>query len=63
MNENRKALSMLREIIGMEIGDYLYFCIMLRSSSPKEQQEKTEYIIRETMNIRKKLLRKEIPAR
>lgn len=54
---------MLRELVKMETEDYIYFCIMLRESSPAVQREKTEYIIQKTMSIRKKLLRKEIEDR
>lgn len=63
MNEKREVSAMLRAIIKMETEDYIYFCIMLRESSPAGQREKTEYIIQKTMSIRKKLLRKEIEDR
>lgn len=63
MNEKQKVSAMLRAIVKMETEDYIYFCIMLRASSPAGQREKTESIIQKTMNIRKKLCRKEIEVR
>lgn len=55
MSEKKDVLPMLCELVAMSPEEYIFFCIMLRTSSPKELSGITELMIRSTGIIRKKL--------
>ena len=59
MDKKKVMLSMMREMINMSAEDYIYFCVMLRASSPKELETRIEYMIRAITRIRKIMLRRE----
>ena len=60
MDKKKVILSMLREMINMSAEDYIYFCVMLRSSSTKELETRIEYIIWAITRIRKVMLRRKV---
>lgn len=53
MSEKKDVLPMMCELITMSPEEYIFFCIMLRTSSPKELAGNIELMIYSTGIIRK----------